>query len=48
MNLIMDKSKCNDIFQGTVVQGMNMYQTRTIKDVMFYSIETKKLIKKIN
>lgn len=22
---IMDKSKCYDIFQGTVVQGMQMY-----------------------
>ena len=27
---------------------MQMYQTRTIKDVMFYSIHTKKLSKKIN
>ena len=44
----MDKSKCYDIFQGTIVKDMKMYQSRTIKDVLFYSIATKSLTKKLN
>ena len=41
----MDKSKCYDIFQKTKVSGMRMYsQDKTIKDVLKYSIEIKKLV----
>lgn len=43
----MDKTKCYDIFQRTKVQKMRMYHTRSIKDVMFYSTEMKKLDKKL-
>ena len=25
LKMIMDKSKCQDLFQGTVVKGMNLY-----------------------
>lgn len=42
LRLICDKSKCYDIFQATKVNNLRMYQKRTIKDVMFYSIEMKK------
>lgn len=44
---ILDKTKCYDIFQGTKVKNMPMYHRRTIKDVMFYSVNMKKLNKKL-
>ena len=41
----MDKSKCYDIFQKTKVSGMRMYsQDKTIKDILKYSTEIKKLV----
>ena len=42
MRVIMDKSKCFDIFQKTKVNGHAMYSNqRTIKDLINYSIEIK-------
>ena len=43
--MLLDKSKCYDFFQGTVVNKMRMHQTRSIKDVIFYSIKFKRLNK---
>ena len=44
---ILDKTKCYDIFQGTKIKSMPMYHKRTIKDVMFYGVQIKKLNKKL-
>lgn len=44
---ILDKTKCYDIFQGTKIKNMPMYHKRTIKDVMFYGVQIKKLNKKL-
>lgn len=42
IKVIMDKSKCYDIFQKTKVNDMRMYsQERTIKDIISYSMEIK-------
>ena len=42
IQIIMDKSKCYDIFQKTKVNGIKMYtQKRTIKDIINQSIEIK-------
>lgn len=47
LNFIMDKSKCYDIFQFLQIKNMEMYQRRTIKDILFYSIEMKKLTREL-
>lgn len=48
IKIIMDKSKCYDIFQTTKVGNVRMYsQKRTIKDIIFYSMEIKQMEKKI-
>ena len=45
--MITDKSKCCDIFAETIVDGVSMYQERQIKEKMFYSMQFKKMTKKL-
>lgn len=44
---ITDKGKCYDIFQSTSVDKVRMYQRRTVQDVIFYSINLKKIKTKL-
>ena len=47
LKMILDKSTCQDIFMATKVNQQRMYNSRTIKEALTYSIEIKKIKKQL-